>query len=87
MGRDSAWAALLSRPLFKGAAADTERSGSLQHLESIFAERSHLLYKAAEVQVCGDVRVKAVVALACYLPSVETERCIPASGHAGNDRW
>lgn len=50
VGKDAAWSALLARQLFAKAAADTHRSASLQHLENIFAERSHLLYKAADVQ-------------------------------------
>ncbi|KIZ00582.1 hypothetical protein MNEG_7378, partial [Monoraphidium neglectum] len=48
VGKDSWWGALLQRRLFQGAGDGG--SASLAHLVSIFVERSHLLWKSADVQ-------------------------------------
>lgn len=51
VGKDSYWKSLLDRRLFKEAGDGG--SATLSHLVSIFVERSHLLWKAADVQVGG----------------------------------
>ncbi|GBF99710.1 hypothetical protein Rsub_12422 [Raphidocelis subcapitata] len=48
VGKDSHWKALLERRLFK--AAGDGGSATLAHLASIFVERSHMLWKAGDVQ-------------------------------------
>lgn len=51
VGKDAWWGALLERRLFAGAGDGG--SATLAHLVSIFVERSHLMWKAADVQVRG----------------------------------
>jgi hypothetical protein len=51
VGKDAHWTSLLAKPLFAGAGACG--SATLAHLVSIYVERSHLLWKAQDVQARG----------------------------------
>ena len=50
MARSQEWDGLLQRPPFKGASAGG--SASLEHLVSLFVERSYELWKDSEIQKC-----------------------------------
>lgn len=82
VGLDAHWQSILGKPPFVGPLSSPNRSQSLQHLEGIFVERCHLLWKAPAVvswlkRICDRANEVAAATAEEYTgPAADDWRCV-----------